>query len=321
MAAPTFFLWRIRETILEGRLLEWRDADLSVLAVLLAHENHKTRVSCPSTARIAALGGLSKSSVRPALINITSEGWLTSQVVPSKGGLGFRALYHMKYVPWKEGDTSRRWLHVDSGLVYNGLWAAMSPDVRRLYLTVLSLAWAGDFADISTDEDGDTSAWFHREGAGGHSFRFLDAVYAGPRRLRELANISPRSFSRSINWLVDNRLLQPNEEGVVMPNGEVLAHQNGVCREGLIIPDVSCLCVRNVLERVAKVKAENDKASAQGKRLITRTSKRMRQAGSKPRTSSLMVKTDPPILRTGEAQQSDRSVLELVFEPVSELPF
>ncbi len=286
-----FFLLPLRLTITGGELQKWGNDTLAVLVVLIAHENSNTRLACPTQARIAALAGISKTTVGGALDSLARLGWLTTTVHPTRRGLGFYQKHHMKYARHRNGDKSGKWLHIERYIVANGIWAAMPPDTRRLYLTLLALSWGGYGTPASYEEDVTTYACVVPAPEDG---RFVDAGYLSPQKLRDMAGITQRTFTRAWNWLVDAKMI------VGAPDG-MRETENYESKGGIMLTYNSSLQVPAVLERVARAKADIAKLTPGAKRLMTRTCKAIGQGDPKGHKSTVVERTPTPL-------QSDISV-------------
>ncbi len=285
----------LRQTVLAGNLFKWDDNILAVLPVLIAHENAQTRLARPGQERIATLAGVSKSTVSHSVNELEGGGWLRKVIVPIAGGRT-RFEYRMAYARYESGDTSGRWIVVHDYIILRGIWAAMAPSTRRLYLVLLSLSWAGEAAGYTEDNVSDWMAETPLEENG----RFVDASRLDPAYLRELAYIGPRTFARAWGWLTDNELVRPSEESAVV--------DVDFYREGVVLPFDPDRYAPVVMKRLEESKQTAARTTPGARRLITRSCKVNGHSQAQKRTR-------PATSRTSTPGKSDTREPEPVLEP------
>lgn len=206
-----FVLLPLGRVARDGNLAGWPDHVLSALVVLIAFENRRTRLAWPSVKNIAALAGLRTERVTDAIRKLEKNGWL--QVQRAKGNR-----YFMRYQGYHDpGLESGDWIRIDTAVVKRGVWAAMSPSARKLYLVLRSLATIGARAEES---------WIHDENeffdaVRDCDFAFLPETKADPAELRRLAGLPDRTYRRANIWLFDNGLIQVSDldgdSGYILP--------------------------------------------------------------------------------------------------------
>ncbi|MDQ7835337.1 MAG: hypothetical protein RDU24_08135 [Humidesulfovibrio sp.] len=297
MAGGSFLLLPLRKRILSEQLLtNWPDAALSVLTVLIAHENHAKRIAYPSQERISALAGISKQAVADSVAALAKANWLSIYTCQISGGRT-RFEYHMIYPQYQQGDHLS-WLRIENYIVFNGIWAVMPPSVRRLYLTLLALSWNERAAYISGDNLGD---WQNTDIMQGES-RFVPVERLGPAYLQKLAGVEPRTFTRAKNWLFENGLLLVNDEGTAPLS------PTDFYRTGILLVDTPTLVAQTVLDRLTK----KDRAKASPGAI--RSLGAIRRAIRHERPSK---KTLCTLSQTASRTQSDKSEPEQFFKPAS----
>lgn len=291
-----FLLLPLRLSIAEGKLHQMDDQVLATLVVLIAHESARTRCACPSQDRMAILAGISKQAVATAVDWLAAAGWLRKSRLPAQGGRT-RFQYHMRYDRYLRGDASGKWLRLESYVVLNGLWAAMPPSARRLYLTLMALSWSGSSMFITEDNQWD---WFLEQRYSGAG-RFVDARYLAPLELRRLAGIGPRTFTRAWAWLKTEGLLELVSDGSDEGGGVP-------CRAGVLLENTPDRHSSAVLARLARLKEEVLSVPPGAKRLLRHT---RRIAESK----HVVEKTQLGLPQTRRPKVSDTTEPEQVFEP------
>lgn len=294
-----FSLVPLRAIILEGELpSRWPDDALAVLMALLAHENSRTRVACPSLDRLAVLAGVSKETAARATDDLARAGWLQKRRLLAPGGRS-RFEYTFCYDRRDAGDNSGHWFRIEHHIVWGGVWAAMSPGCRRLYLALLALSSDGRFALLWP---GDGAFWqeVFEETYLGEAFvraRFVYAKHLAPINLQALAGIEPRTFQRAWGWLTTAGLVVDNDPDVWPddPSGMVLDH----FEEGVVMPYLPGIHSPAVVERLKRLakEAEKTKAIAPGARRLVNRTRAMRHA---PRHDATLI---PQKRDTGEPEQ------------------
>ncbi len=292
-----FLLLPLKQQILEGKLHQMDDHVLATLVVLIAHESARTRIACPSQDRIAILAGVSQHSVASAVSALTASGWLQKSRLPASGGRT-RFQYRMAYARYQNGDTSGRWLRLGSYVVLNGIWAAMPPSARRLYLALLSLSWSGSSMLITEENQWD---WFLERRDSGAGY-FVDARYLAPSELRRLAGIEPRTFTRAWAWLKDENLLEPVSDD--SDEDEI-----SECRDGVLLANLPDHYAPAVLARLARLKKEVLAVPPDAKQLLRHT----RRTSEGKNTTK---KTQRGLPQTRRLLEPDTTAPEPVFEPV-----
>lgn len=297
-----FSLVPLRGTILDGELRSrWPDDALAVLVVLLAHENSRTRVACPSLDRLAVLAGVAKETAARATDDLARVGWISKRRLSVPGGRS-RFEYTFLYSRRGTGDNSGRWFRLEHHIVLGGAWAAMPPATRRLYLALLALSSDGRFALLWP---GDGASWreVFEENYLGEAFtraRFVSAKHLAPPNLQALAGLEPRTFQRSWNWLTASGLVVDNDPEVWPESPKeapelILDH----FKEGIVmpyLPDIHAPAVAERLQRLAKEAEKAEVVTPGARRLVSRTRTRRH---SHPKTTTLTTQKRD----TGEPEQ------------------
>ena len=207
-----FALLPFGQTARIGAMTEWPDVTLSVLTVLISFENQKTREAYPGMDTIAALAGISKTSVGPAIRNLQKAGWLKPmRRRPMRGRAHW--VYRMLYRRYEKGPGSgSEWISIYHDVIRSGVWAVMPPSARKLYLVMKAFAGEGAYADAGgiSGHNGlssDLKAGFARD------FDFipvsvLDGFGRERPTLANLCGIADRTFRDARAWLTDNGLMR-----------------------------------------------------------------------------------------------------------------
>lgn len=286
----------LRQTVLAGNLFKWDDSILAVLPVLIAHENAQTRLARPGQERIATLAGVSKSTVSHSVNELEAGGWLRKTIIPIPGGRT-RFEYRMGYARYEPGDTSGKWVVVSDYIILRGIWAAMAPSTRRLYLVLLSLSWAGEAAGYTEDNVSDWMTETPLEENG----RFVDAGRLDPEYLRDLSNLGPRTFSRAWDWFIQNEIVRASEEHAIELEAENY-------RDGIVLPFDPDRYAPAVMTRLEESRQKAARTTPGARRLITRSCKVNGHSQAKKRTR-------PATSRTTVPGKTDTREPEPVFEP------
>ena len=210
----------------EGSLSMWSDNQLSILAVLISFENRKTRLSFPNHDTIAALAGVSKTTIPTAIDELRRSGWFLV-VRKSIGRVRVQHAYQMKYTSYVTcGNDDRRWVTVYDDVIKSGVWAVMPPSVRKLYIIMKSFCSPGTYADYGW-LDGDNLHDFFSDRLSDYPFdfmpeSFLDGFGTTERpALAQLCGVSDRTYRDAKKWLTDNGLMQYYEgeaySGIAFP--------------------------------------------------------------------------------------------------------
>ena len=205
-----FALLPFGEHAREGSVGKWSDAWLSVLTVLISFENKETRKSYPSLDTIAALAGVSKSNVGGTIGLLQTNKWLA--ISREKAGRGRqRYVYTMRYSPYAASfgaGEGNKWISVYDDVVKSGVWAVMSPSVRKLYLVMKAFSMEGFYANTGW-ADSYTDAYTELRHDYAEDFDFMPASVLdgfGKERptLASLCGIADKTYRDAKNWLTDN---------------------------------------------------------------------------------------------------------------------
>lgn len=257
MSSEAFVLLPLRDMILRGDFYWLTDAEVAVLPVLVAHMNQKTRQSFPSHDRIAVLAGIGKKSVADGTTKLRDRRWLDIRKEPAPGGRT-RHVYRL-YIKEYSSEERSIWLGLPAHRVFLGVWAALTPSARRLYLVLLALSWNERAALVNPEMN--PQDWQEFEPGGYGSGRFVPAERLDPRELGDLAGIEPRTFQRAWNALLEHGLIEVNTEEV----------------EGILMPDTK-IEAPAVLARLKKL---DDRGVTPGaRRLLSRTRNRKLRHGT-----------------------------------------
>lgn len=199
-----------RSYVDDMRLCSTSDRMLAVLPVLIAHENHETRMCWPSIARVAALAGVGKETVVRATNELELFGWLKMH----HGGSG-RVCYELGYRPYDPDLNSSDYTRIDRPVIMRGLWAAIPASAKRLYVAMRALSVMGHRASGEWISDPDESSCLDTD----CSEAFLPASRLGPSDLCDVTGLSPRTFRYARSWLLDNELalVSDDVEGLILP--------------------------------------------------------------------------------------------------------
>ena len=223
-----FLLLPLRQQIRDGRLARWSDQGLSMLVTVIAHENARTRTCWPSFDRLATLAGVRRSSSLELVKSLTPE-WLVVKVRPRRS-----PFIRLKYAPYRPGeDEAKHWLRISRALVMRGVWAAMAPSARRLYLTYLALGTWGHLAHGEWIQPDDFEC-------DAQPFAFVPLHQLEPADVASLAGLEARTFRRAKEWLAANQLVQVSHYDI----------------PGIIIPHEPDRVAPAIVERVEALKAE-----------------------------------------------------------------
>ena len=198
----------------DGSMAKWQDFEISIVIVLLSFENKNTGEAFPSLDTIAALAGMSKTTVAKAVEAMEGH-WF--KVIQRQIGRGrSKNVYQLTYKRYDYGiyGDSAGWIKVHHDLVKNGMWAIMPPSVRKLYLIMKAFCMPGSYANVG---------WLNREYDGGswydyaEDFDFMpasvfDAFGKERPALSELCGIQGKTYRDARAWLLCNGLMQ-NYEG------------------------------------------------------------------------------------------------------------
>jgi hypothetical protein len=202
----------------EGRMSKKRedgapDTFIAILPVLICHENAETRLSFPSLARLSALSGLSPTTASAHLqaMNASNGPWL--RILREPIGYGrVKHVYKMGYGQYC-GENPRDWIRMDAALIINGIWGAMSPATRRLYLVLRALSWHGAKVEGKPWSTLDCELWPDNA--------FVPAAHMELPSLVELTGLAGRTVRESKRWMLANGLMRPTDslehDGVLMP--------------------------------------------------------------------------------------------------------
>lgn len=202
----------------EGRMNRKRvdsapDTLIAILPVLICFENAQTRLSFPSLARLSALSGLSPTTASALLqaMNASNGPWL--RILREPIGYGrVKHVYKMGYGQYC-GENPRDWIRMDAALIINGIWGAMSPATRRLYLVLRALSWHEAKVEGKPWAKLDCDLW--------PDCAFVPAARMELADLVELTGLSKRTIRESKSWMLHNGLMRPTDplehDGVLMP--------------------------------------------------------------------------------------------------------
>ena len=210
----------------EGSLATWPDNQISILGVLISFENRKTRLSFPNHDTIAALAGVSKTTIPTAIDKLSRSGWILV-VRKSIGRVRVQHAYQMKYMSYDlRGNDDRRWVTVYDTIIRSGVWAVMPPSARKLYLVLKSFSYPGGYADIGW-QDGSTLADLLDEYPYDFMPEHLLDEFGKEERptLANLCGVSERTYRDAKKWLIDNNLMKYHEGD--MFNGFTFPHNPG----------------------------------------------------------------------------------------------
>jgi hypothetical protein len=87
----------------EGKIAQWNDDEISIIVVLLCFENKDTREAYPRLDTIAALAGLSKTTVARGIDKMKGR-WLSVTRKPIGRGRS-KNVYQMTYARYDYGDS------------------------------------------------------------------------------------------------------------------------------------------------------------------------------------------------------------------------
>lgn len=256
-----FVMLPLRKAVLDGDWAKWDDRKIAVFPVLIAHANKASRVAIPSQARIAILAGVSKTTVAKTVNELEEERFLSTELTFTQFGRT-RTKYRMEYAPYKASDRTigsdkrpgeAEWLRVDSYLILKGHWATMPPSVRRLFLVLIANSRGNYGADYSRS----TGCW--DDIAPLDEGRFVDARYLDPGYLRRTTQLTPRTFKRAWDSLLDTGLMRVQE------GGQARGYKAGV----LLIYEPT-LASPKILARITKQKEEAAKPSNSAMKLLQR---------------------------------------------------
>lgn len=267
-----FLLLPLAEQLRDGRISDWKDGPLSVLVVLIAHENARTREARPAISRIAVLAGIRKANVRPCLESLAAAGWCR----PAKG-----SAWEMLTARY-DGDSTR-WIRISRPLIFDGVWSVMPPSAKRLYLVLLSLAWMGHHANYECISCYDLEDYNYDS----EDFVFVPAQHAEPVELARLAGLEPRTFRQARQWLLNAGLIQPTSQDQA---------------PGLLLPHDPRLSAPSVMERLARVRAEVNRPTG----AALRAHRAVGKAARKGIKNSKIIQSSASE-RNGRNQQTERT--------------
>jgi len=192
----------------EGKFAQFIGDEVSTLVVLMSFENAETREAFPSLDTIAALAGMSKTTVMKCIDKLKKNNWFN--VTYKRIGNGrSKNVYQMTYQRYTGGDSTG-WIKIHHDIIRNGVWAIMPPSVRKLYLVMKAFCVAGSYADHGwlEIEEGDGSWYDFQE-----DFDFMPAsVFDGFGKVRpylyELCRIQDKTYRDAKKWLFDNDLIR-----------------------------------------------------------------------------------------------------------------
>ena len=192
------------------------DAFLSLLPVLICHENAATRLSYPGIRKLAGLSGLSPTTTGEILtaMDAKSDGWWS--VIKEPIGHGrTRHYYKMRYPRYDGTTPAGDWIRMAPAMVLGGVWATMSPAARRLYLVLRA---------HERHEDRACGQWVPSEELAGVWAEnvFVPAEVSLTRDyLMDLTGYAARTIRDAREWLFDNGLAFVTDEGqadgILMP--------------------------------------------------------------------------------------------------------
>jgi len=192
------------------------DAFIALLPVLVCHENAATRLSYPGIRKLAGLSGLSPTTTGEILtaMDAQADGWWNVLKEPIGHGRT-RHYYKMRYPRYDGTTPAGDWIRMAPAMVLGGVWAAMSPAARRLYLVLRA---------HERHEDRACGQWVPAGELAGVEAKsvFVPAdVVLTLGYLMELTGYAARTIRDSREWLFDNGLMFVTDEtqadGVLMP--------------------------------------------------------------------------------------------------------
>ncbi len=197
-------LW---EAVRSGWLASCDDRALSLYVVLGVHAN-RSHLAWPSVATMARLGGISKSSVGPALE------WLESRGMIKSIKWGSRKRYQVRMVV--DGPT----VAIRHHLVRNGIWAQLTPTARKVFITLQAHSLPGAepfYFESSRPEDWRNAV---HDGQGLEGSRHVYLEFTGTSWLAERCGVVNRTIQLAMNELNDMKLIvDPGDDLVlVLPN-------------------------------------------------------------------------------------------------------
>jgi len=127
-----------------------------------------------------------------------------------------RHVYIMQYPPYTPGESdSGQWIRLDREIVMQGVWAAMRPATRRLYLVLRAHCLRQEHADGERWVDPGDLEGVQAEGA------FLPAQFMSQDFLMQHTGLAPRTIRDSRQWLLDSGLAYPTPcsqvPGLILP--------------------------------------------------------------------------------------------------------
>lgn len=203
----------IRSAVLEGELASWPDSEVAVFISLVSHLG-KDGTAFPSVIRIAILAGVSKSTASQALKGLERRGLIRTK--PRGRG----RMYRMEIPEDHEA------IFIKIGVIWNGLWASVTPAAQRLYLLFLANSRPGDGSGgsaLSMEE------WKEavEESTGPDGLRHVLPRDVEPLAIRKLCNMASRTYRDAKNRLLELDLIRsqvdlgvwqvPNDPTIWMP--------------------------------------------------------------------------------------------------------
>jgi Helix-turn-helix domain len=234
-----FALLPLRAAALERGLANWDDGALAVLVAIASHADGEGS-AFPSHHRLAALGGVSKSTVQVALADLSKLGLVTIKLGP-RG--------HRYSITLGASEDS---VAVRQSVVFSGLWAACTPPARKLFIVLLARSRPGCGDEGRHIPNWDTAV---EESRGEDGVRHVLPEHLEPAKLANLIGANDRTYRRAMERVIKLGLVEDNED-------------NG----GLLIPNDPGRIVPAILESLKRPQAAEYSASA--KRAATWRKKR-----------------------------------------------
>lgn len=244
------------------------NANISIAPVLVSHYMNKEHDVClPSQDRISALAGIRKEFVQ---YNIDKNMFTVSKVTQrnNRKRTEYRRIYDKELEP-------RSYISISHYIIFNGIWANLTPSAKRLYLVLKAFTYPGCYAAL-----------------GGEAFN-MDYSYSGETRfdcditsdieeydydflpqttleniyeeqpLSLLCGLEERTYRRAYQELKDKELILSTDDsyakdGLIFPNSNGKWYPETVKRANMPTRTISTKTKRTVRRLLNSTKSRDD---------------------------------------------------------------